>query len=183
MPQNVAQVIAGFGTLYIAPFSAAIPTLTGAPASDFPSPTWDTPGYTDDGIEFDYSATDKEIHVDEESFPVDVLIDKEVGSANVKLAQTSMQNLYYAMTGANFNGTDTITFGGNSRPNFFRLGFSGPGPGTTGIREICLFKVYPKSAVKVHYKRNDKIVYQVQFMVLADSTQAAGSRGGTFKDF
>ena len=41
MPQNVAEVVAGFGTLYIAPQTVAIPTLTGNPAADFAA--FDTP--------------------------------------------------------------------------------------------------------------------------------------------
>lgn len=182
MPQNVSEVVSGFGTLYIAPVTVAIPTLTGNPTADFAA--FDTPGYTDDGVEIDYTATDKEIRVDEESFPVDVLIDKESASVNVKLAQTSMQNLYYAMTGANINtALDTVTFGGNAKPNLFRVGFVGPSPSTNLTRELLLFRVYPKSAFKLHYKRNDKVMFQVQFTALADSTQAAGSRAGIFQDF
>ncbi len=182
MPQNTAEVVSGPATLYIAPVTVTIPTLSGNPTADFAA--FATPGYTDDGIEFDYTSTDKEIHVDEESYPVDVLIDKESSSINVKLAQTTMQNLYYAMTGATINvALDTITFGGAARPNLFRAGFSGPSPSTNLLRELLLFKVYPKSALKLHYKRNDKQMYQVSFVALADSSQPTGARAGIFQDF
>lgn len=181
MPQIVTDVITGTGIFYIAPESVAIPTLTGA-ASDFS--LFDTPGYTLDGVEVDYSATDKLITVDEESFPVDVLIDKETSSINVKMAQTTMQNLYYAMTGATLNvAKDTVTFGGKVRPDKFRVAFQGPSPDTNGVRQILFFRTYAKSALKLTYKRSGELVYQCQFMALADSTQPVGSRAGIYKDF
>jgi len=180
MPQDVSAVITGTGVIYIAPESVAIPTLTGN-ATDFNA--FDSPGYTMDGIEVDYSATDKAIVVDEESFPVDVLIDKETSSINVKLAQTTMQNLYYSMTGATLTGGDTVTFGGKLNPDKFRVGFIGPSPAANKVREILFFRTYAKSALKLTYKRNGQVVYQCQFMALADSTQPAGSRAGIYKDF
>lgn len=181
MPQNVAQVITGNGILYIAPVTVAIPTLTGS-AADFAS--FDTPGYTMDGVEVDYSATDKLIVVDEESFPVDVLIDKETSAFNVKLAQSTMINLYYAMTGATLNlAQDTVTFGGKVRPDKFRVAFMGPSPAAGAVRQILFFRTYAKSALKLTYKRSGELVYQCQFMALADSTQPAGSRAGIYKDF
>lgn len=181
MPQSVAEVITGTGVLYIAPESVAIPTLTGN-ASDFAA--FDTPGYTEDGIEVDYSATAKEVNVDEESFPVDILIDKETSSINVKMAQTTMKNLYFSMTGATLNvAEDTVTFGGKVKPDKFRVGFIGPSPGTNATRQILFFRTYAKSALKMTYKRNGELMYQCQFMALADSSQPAGSRAGIYKDF
>ena len=182
MPQNVSEVISGFGTLYIAPeLTVAIPTLTGN-ASDFAA--FDTPGYTEDGVEADYSSTEKEIRVDEESFPVDVLIDKETASFNVKLAQTTMHNLAYAMTGASINvALDTVTFGGKAKPDIFRVAFMGPSPATNKVRQILFFRCYAKSALKLQYKRNGQVMYQCQFMALADSSQPAASRAGVYQDF
>jgi hypothetical protein len=174
------KVIAGSGAVYIAAETVAIPTLTGS-VNNFSAFT--EVGYTEDGIESDYSATDFEVRVDEESYPVDVLIDKETSSLSFKMAETSMQNLYYAITGATFTGGDTVTFGGKAKPDIFRVGFIGPGSdGPLKIRQLLLFRAYPKSAFKAHYKRSGKVVYQVQFMCLADSTQPAGSRAGIWKD-
>src|SRR5262252_7559381 len=182
MPQAVSQVIFGSGTLYIAAESVAIPTLTGNPAADFAA--FDTPGYTEAGVEADYSATDKEIRVDEESFPVDILIEKETASINVDLAQATMQNLYYAMTGATLDvGATQVTFGGKQKPDKFRVGFVGPGPGATQTREILYFRCYAKSALKITYKRTGQVSYKCQFMALADSTQAVGQRARIYKDF
>ncbi len=178
---DVSKVISGSGAAYIAAESVAIPTLTGNPTADFSAFT--AVGYTEDGVEIDYTATDTEIRVDEESFPVDVLIDKESASISVKMAETDMQKLYFALTGATFNGTDTITFGGLPKPNIFRAAFSGPAPTTNKTRELVLFRVYAKSALKMHYQRSKKVFYQVQFMALADSTQPVNSRAGVVQDF
>jgi hypothetical protein len=178
---DVSKVVSGSGAVYIAAETVAIPNLTGNPTADFAAFT--AVGYTDDGVEIDYSASDTEIRVDEESFPVDVLIDKESASVSIKMAETDMGNLYFAMAGATFTGGDTIVFGGLERPNIFRIGFSGPSPDTNKTRELILFRAYAKSALKMHYKRNAKVMYQVQFMALADSTQPAAARAGRVHDF
>jgi hypothetical protein len=178
---DVSKVISGSGAVYVAAETVAIPNLSGNPTSDFSAFT--AIGYTEDGVEIDYQATDTEIRVDEESFPVDVLIDKESASVSVKMAETEMQNLFFAITGATFTGGNTIDFGGLPRPNIFRVGFSGPAPTTNKTREMILYRTYAKSALKMHYKRNAKVMYQVQFMALADSTQPESERAGKIKDF
>jgi hypothetical protein len=178
---DVTKVVSGSGAVYVAAETVAIPNLTGNPTSDFGNFT--AVGYTDDGVEIDYSAKDTEIRVDEESFPVDVLIDTETASVSVKMAETDIGKLYLAMTGATFTGGDTIVFGGLAKPNIFRVGFSGPSPDTRKTRELILFRTYAKSALKMHYKRNAKVMYQVQFVALADSTQPVNARAGKFKDF
>src|SRR5437773_6022828 len=139
---DVLAITTGHGRLYLAPETVAIPNLTGADG-DF-SGTFDLLGYTDDGVEADHTSTEKEIRVDEETDPVDVLTDKESNMVSVKLAEATMQNLYYAMSGATLPSADVITFGGKPRPNIFRLGFVMPSErnATTllqGTRELVLF--------------------------------------------
>src|SRR5207244_12886332 len=91
---DVLSIVTGHGRLFLAPETVAIPTLSG---SDGDFGGFDLLGYTDDGIEADHTSTDKEIRVDEETDPVDVLTDKESNMVAVKLAEATMQNLYYAM--------------------------------------------------------------------------------------
>ena len=180
MAVSNANVISGSAALFIAAETVAIPTLTGNVAN---FNAFTEIGYTQDGVEFDYSATDVEVRADEESFPVDVLLDKETASVSVKMLESTIQNLYFALTGATFTGGNEITFGGLPRPNIFRIAVQGPAPTTNKVRQIVLFRVYAKSAIKLHYKRTAPVFYQVQFMALADSTQPANSRAGIFRDF
>ena len=181
MPQNSKQVTIGPSTLFIAPESIAIPTLTGVAATDFAG--FDTPGYTEDGVELDHTTTEHEVRADEESDPIDIIIDKETNAVNIKFLQTTMKNLYYAMAGATMPDPSTITFGGKSRPDIFRIGVVGPSTREGFTRFLLLFRAYAKSALKVQLKRAKEAVYQVSFVALADSTQALGARTGLYKDF
>jgi hypothetical protein len=180
MGQNSSQLIIGPAQLFIAPDTVAIPTLTGN-ASDFAA--FDSPGYTSDGLEADHTTTDKEIRADEESDPIDVIIDKESNGVNVKLIQTTMQNLYYAMAGATMPDAATITFGGKFRPSIFRIGVIGPSTREGLTRFLLLYRCYAKTALKIKMQRTSEAIYQVNFVALADSTQPLLARTGTYKDF
>jgi hypothetical protein len=180
MPQNSTEVTIGPSQIFIAPESVAIPPLTGN-VSDFAA--FDTPGYTEDGVELDHTTTDHEVRADEESDPIDIIIDKETNGISVKLLQTNMKNLYYAMAGATMPDADTITFGGKQRPDIFRVGVVGPSTRANRTRFMLLYRVYAKTALKIQLKRAKEAIYQVNFIALADSTQAAGARTGIYKDF
>lgn len=181
MPQDATQVTIGPSVLYIAKESVAIPSLTGSPASDFSA--FDTPGYTEDGVEVDHTSTLHEVRADEESDPIDIIIDKETNGVTVKLLQTTMQNLYYAMCGATLPDSETITFGGKSRPDIFRIGIVGPSTRAGFQRTLLLFRVYAKTALKYKLQRAKEASYQVPFIALADPTQPANARTGIYKDF
>jgi hypothetical protein len=186
---NASNVISGPATLYVAPAdgTVAIPPLTGA-AADFA--LFDAPGYTDKGIEFDYASTDKDIDVDELTSPVDVLITAEKLTITVSIAETTLKNLYYAISGGTL-GTGTppteITIGGKIRPSRFMLGLLGPAPsiGTTPkfTREILIYSTVPKGTVKLHYQRKDKLMYTAQFQALGISSQPIGSNLCIIQDF
>jgi hypothetical protein len=180
MPQDSTQLTIGPSQLFIAPETVAIPTLTGA-LTDFAA--FDSPGYTNDGVEADHTSTPKEIRADEETDPIDVIIDKESNGINVKLIQSSMQNLYYALAGATMPDAATITFGGKTRPNIFRVGVVGPSTKANLSRFLLLYRVYAKTALKIKYQRTSEAIYQVNFVALADFTQPLLARTGIYKDF
>ena len=183
---NVANVISGPASLYIMPDSPTIvyPTLTGS-ANDFSA--FSQLGYTDKGVEFDYSSTDKDIDVDELTSPVDVLITAEKLTIGVTLAETQLQNLYYSISGGTLVGTNEITIGGLVRPVRFVMGLIGPAPVSSstplGIREILIYRVISKGTVKMHYQRKDKLMYQAQFQALGLSTLPLGANLCDIKDF
>jgi hypothetical protein len=181
MPQNSSQLIIGPAEFFIKAYTGAFPNLTGVAATDFAD--FDSPGYTQDGVEADHTTTDKEIRADEESDPIDVIIDKESNGINVKLIQTTMKNLYYSMAGATMPDDNTITFGGKFRPDLFTLGLVGPATREGKVRELLLYRCYAKTALKIKMQRTSEAVYQVSFMALADSTKPVLARTGIYKDF
>jgi hypothetical protein len=177
---DVANVISGPATLFIAPDGTAFPTLTGS-AGDFAS--FSQPGFTDKGVEFDYASTDKDIDVDELTSPVDVLITAEKLTVTVSLAETTLQNLYYAISGGTLVSTAQLTIGGKLRPSKFVMGIMGPAPSTGLVRQILIYTVIPKGTVKMHYQRKDKLMYQASFQALGRSDKAAGANLCIIQDF
>jgi hypothetical protein len=177
---DVANVISGPATLYIAPDGTTIPTLTGN-ASDFAA--FSQPGYTDKGIEFDYASTDKEIDVDELTSPVDVLITGEKLTVSVSLAETTLQNLYFAISGGTLTTATRLDIGGKIRPSRFVMGIMGPAPSTNLTRQIVIYRCISKGTVKLHYQRKDKLLYQCQFMALGVSTLPINQNLCTIQDF
>jgi hypothetical protein len=179
---EVANVISGPAQLFVAPDDGTVPlpTLTGS-ASDFSAFT--QPGYTDKGIEFDYSSTDKDIDVDELTSPVDVLITAEKLTVTVALAETTLTNLFLSISGGTLISANELVIGGKVRPTRFILGIMGPAPTTLLTRQILIFRTVPKGTVKMHYQRKDKLLYSAQFQALGRSDFAQGQNLCRIKDF
>lgn len=179
-----ANVIAGFGALYLAPKGTTIPTLASLPI-DWSA--FSAPGYTDAGVDFIYTPTFKDINVDEEMSPVQKLLTAEKLVVNAILAETTLINLARAIAGSTLvddtGTTSTLTFGSAATTNELVLGFQGPAPGGSATRAIICYRVKAVAAVTFKYQRQDKIVYNVSFEALADSGQAAGARLCKIVDF
>jgi hypothetical protein len=175
---DVANITVGPSQLFIAAAGTPAPNLTGN-ASDFSG--FSAPGFTSDGIEWDYTPTWKDIVVDElMGIAKKILVNHKL-IVSAKLAETTLQNLTYAIPGATFNGTDELTIGSIQAPEFV-LGWIGPAAnGKT--RECLVYRVASIASVKAHYQRKDMIIYQVQFEGLSDPTQLAPADLATYKDF
>jgi hypothetical protein len=182
---DATNVIAGSGIMYLAPAGTAVPSIASLPI------TWtgfDSPGYTDDGVEFVYSPTFKDITVDEEMSPVDKLLTAEKLEVNVKLAETTLKNLQKAIAGSSLVegvGISTLYLGSASSTQEWILGFVGPAPLANGnaSRVILLWRVKATAAVTFKYQRKDKVIYTVKFEALADSTKSAGQRLAKIQDY
>ena len=177
---DVANVISGPAQLFIAPDGIAFPTLTGN-VNNFAA--FSQPGFTDKGIEFDYASTDKDIDVDELTSPVDVLITGEKLTVTVSLAETTLQNLFFAISGGTLLTANELVIGGKVRPSRFVLGIMGPAPSTNLTRQILIYRAVPKGTVKMHYQRKDKLMYQAQFQALGLSTLPDGQNLCKIQDF
>lgn len=176
---DVANITTGPSTLYVAPVSVGVPALTGK-AGDFNNFT--TIGFTQDGIEWDYTPTWKDLMVDELMSPAKKKIVAHKLVVSCKMAETTLQSLGYACAGATFDGTSVLTIGSVDDAPQYRLGWLGPAP-QGKIRQAIVYKVQSIAAVKAHIQRKDMTIYQVQFEALSDPTQAAGADLVTMQDF
>jgi len=175
----IANITVGPSDLFIAAAGTTLPTLTGA-KTDFAAFT--EIGFTADGIEFDYTPTWKDIMVDELMGPAKKILTAHKLLVTAKLAETTMQNLTYAIPGATFNGTDTLTIGSVTTAPEFILGWLGPDT-NNATREALITRIVSIGAVKAKYQRKDMVEYQVQFEALSDPSQPTLADLATTKTF
>lgn len=174
---DTSNVIAGSGTLRIAPSGTAIPVMTSLPIS-YPA-AWITSGYTDDGVDFTYTPSFKDITVDEELGAVQTLQTGEKLEISLKMAETTLLNLQKAIAGSTLSQgptSSTLYLGSAATTSEWVAIFEGPCPGAGGTRVITVYRIKSKAAVSFKYQRKDKVVYAVKFEALVDSTQPAGQR-------
>ena len=177
---TIANITVGTSQVFIAPSGTAAPTLTGN-ATDFGAFT--NPGFTTDGIEWDYTPTWKDIMVDELMGIAKKILVSHKLVVSAKLAEATLQNLTYAIPGATFDGVSTLTVGSVVQAPEFVLGWIGPAPNGKQ-RECIVYRIASIAAVKAHYQRKSEVIYQVQFEALSDSTQVNPLQDlATFKDF
>jgi hypothetical protein len=197
--RDVTQVIAGSGSLYLAETSnqAAVDFLAAIQARDGDDvPTeaewlnagFDGIGYTDDGVEFDHANTFKEITVDEELDSVDQLLTGQKTEVKLKMAQASLQNLGRCIAGSTFIATgdkNILRFGSPTPDQIkeFVIGFQGPAPSGDANRVIGIWRTKNLAAVAHKYQRTDKVMFEVNFTGLADSSMPKGQRIGFMVDF
>lgn len=175
----IANITVGASNLYIAPAGTALPTLTGA-AADFAAFT--EIGFTQDGIEYDYTPTWKDIMVDELMGPAKKILTAHKLVLTTKLAETTLANLNAAIPGSTLVSTTELTIGSvNAAPEFV-LGWRGPAP-NGATRAALLTRVVSIGAVKAHYQRKDMVIYQTQFEALSDPTQPTTADLATVRDF
>lgn len=180
---TIANITVGPSQVFLAPAGTAEPNLTGS-ANDFNAFT--EPGFTVDGIEWDYTPTWKDIVVDELMGPAKKILVSHKLIISAKLAETTLQNLAYAIPGATFTGTE-LTIGSIQAPEFV-LGWIGPAPAALGsiiakTRECLAYRVVSIAAVKAHYQRKDMVIYATQFECLADPTKLAPADLAIYRDF
>ena len=194
MLTQVANVIAGAGALYLAPSGTAAPSLATMPTdSSWTAAGFVGSGYTDDGVQFTYTPQVKDIEVDEEMSPVQILLIGEKLEISLKFAEVTLNNLLRAIAGSSLvegSGISTLYLGTplQSAVQQYVLGFMGPAPGlepnaiNTG-RVILVHRVVAIAAVTEHYQRKDKRVFNVKFQAIADSTQQQGQRLAQIIDY
>jgi hypothetical protein len=176
---NTADITIGSAALYVAPVGITLPTLTGH-ESDFAA--FLKPGYTNDGIEWDYQATFYDIKVDEVLGIIKKKLVSHKLTMTTKLSQANLQNLALACAGATFNGTDTVTFGSIEDPPEYVIGFIGEAP-SGKTRYGLVYRSVSMGASKIHYHKKTEITYGLTLEAMVDSTQLAIADLATYRDF
>lgn len=188
-----ANVIVGYGFLYNAPKGTALPVLTALPTpSTWSSAGFTESGFTDDGVQIMYTPTFKNIEVDESMSPVDIRLIGEKLEINVKLVEATLLNLQTAIAGSTLTegaGVSTLTLGNPSNPSAGEIVLAFQGPAPTSVpssptaRVFVVYRAKATAAITYHAQRKDKVVFNVKWETLADSTQAAGAQLCAIKDY
>lgn len=187
------NVIVGSAKLYIAPYGTELPDLTNliTDADGNPTVDWslfEAAGYTDDGIELTYTATEKDIEVDEEAAPIDTFTSKEACTVAAKLSEATLETINRAIAASALSSdaeTQTLKVGSapKSAQQKFVIGLEGPAPGTNQTRVVLIYKARPTGAVGLKMQREGQVLVPVNFKGLADSSRALGDRLFRIVDF
>lgn len=181
---DTANIIVGTAMLYVAPVGTPAPVVPPTNVAPTIDPLWVPMGYTDAGIKFAYAVSNKDISVDEEMAPVDVLPDKETVKVSCGLAEATLENLNRAIAGGTLTtiavgvgvaGESILQVGSRQTNQKFACLLIGNGPkGFT--RMVNLYRAIATSNMEMTYKRAEKVMVPVEFTGLALSANAAGNR-------
>jgi hypothetical protein len=174
-----ANITSGPSELYIAASGIAFPALSGA-AADFNQFT--AVGFTQDGVEWDYTPSFKDFMVDERLSPVKKKITAHKLVVSAKLAEATLENLATAIPAATWDNANILTIGSPDEAPEWVIGWRGPRPGG-GTRQVLVYRTVQIAATKQHWTRKDMVIFNVQFEALSEDTQAVAADLATYEDF
>ena len=120
-------------------------------------------GYTEDGVTLTYTADETDIEVEEETFPIDSVITKEMAEITCNMAESSLFNIDKAMAGSVLSG-NVITLGGGVNK---KLNLTLEVVTPTGFkRTYYMPKAVATGAVGNSYKKGEKTMFPVTFKAL-----------------
>ncbi len=139
-------------------------------------------GFIDGGVKFNHEEEKYLVKVDQAMGPIDAKTISEGLKFKVRMAEATLANMALAFgypTSA-VSGS-TFSFGGKTS-NTNRVAYINVNGPNGGSSKYTLFKVQPLGAVELDYKKDDKTMYDVEFIVLEDTTKTAEQRFGTRVD-
>lgn len=139
-----------------------------APAMTLSSPFTEV-GYTEDGVNLEYTADTADIEVEEETFPIDRVITKETVAITCNMAESSLFNIDKAMAGAVLVGSILTLGDGVNKTMNLRIQGTNPAGFT---REIFVPLATATGAVGMGYKKGEKTIVPVTFQALKGDSQA-----------
>jgi len=150
MANTVANVLTGVAELSVG---------TKGIAADVPV------GYTEDGVNFEYSADVSDIETEEETFPINRVITKETITVTCNCAESSIANIGYAIAGADGAVTPVLigAAAGGGVLQTCSIKIVGVNP-SGAARTIELLYAHPTGTVGMAYKKGEKTVVPMSFV-------------------
>lgn len=183
---DVTNILVGPGELFLAPVGTPPPNeddniLNWA--------GWTNLGYTDGGIELEYTPEIADHFVDQETGPVKSTLTSEQFIVRAPLAESTLGNLNKAISASIFStvapasgvtGKDILTVGTGPLTEF-ALGFEAESPesqddGTQGWRLLIVWRVLSAAAVTKAYRKGEKTLINSEFRAQVESTKPKGER-------
>ncbi len=183
---DVANILVGPGELYLAPVGTTPPDenddiLVWA--------GWTNMGYTDGGVEVEYTPEIADHFVDQETGPVKSTLTSEQFIVRAPLAEVTLGNLNKAISASTFSteaaasgvtGKDILTVGTGPLTEW-ALGFEADSPesaadGTQGFRLLVVWRVLSVSAIGQAYRKGEKTLFNAEFRANVESSKPKGER-------
>lgn len=170
--RTITNVLVGPATLYLGPEAEAMPADSVMLGGDWGA-NWMHPGYTDEGLTFNFER-DTEMHrVEEQSSPAVVTVNESELMIAVAFAEDTLENMKFAYGG----GTITETAAGSGQIGkktlrlsdqleVLALGFEGKNP-QGFYRRVYIPRVVSVGSVETPYRRSDsKRMYPAEFQAI-----------------
>ena len=187
---DATNVLVGAGVFYTSPVATAKPDED---ADLLVWTSWEDVGYTDGGVEMEYTPVFFDAVVDQTLPPVRTALTGEQLLVRVPMAEATLKNLSKAISASTFSteaagggktGKDILEFG-NGTPTPVQLGFEGESPESQaskdagsdiGWRVAIFWKALSVGALAHAYRKAEKVIFPVEFRCLADDGKAAGKQ-------
>ncbi len=120
-------------------------------------------GYTEDGVVLEYSADTANLEIEEESFPIERAIVREILAITCNMAEGSLTNIDKAIVGSVLAGS-VITIGGGAVKE---MSIKVVGTNPAGFdRTIEILLATASGAVGQSYRKGEKTIIPVTFEAL-----------------
>lgn len=183
---DVANIVVGPGELYLAPVGTTPPDEN---LNTLVWSGWTNMGYTDGGVEVEYTPEVADHFVDQETGPVKSTLTSEQFIVRAPLAESTLDNLNKAISasglsseaaGGSQTGKDILVVGSGPLTEW-ALGFEAESPesqadGTQGWRLLIVWRVLSVSAIGQAYRKGEKTLFNSEFRAQVESSKSKGER-------
>ncbi len=174
---TAANVLVGIANMFTAPVNTSAPTVTPATGIVTPLTPWVAVGFSTDGVAFSVDNKTVDINVEEQTTPIDILIESADVGIEITLSEDTIASMVIAYGGA----TSTVTAASGSVAGTTLLNLSDSltpiavcfiGVNSFGLsRLVYIPSVVSAAKVSTKYRRaKEQRMYPVQLRALCDKT-------------